>query len=103
MRYRISLGAAALLRPCASRPWSPGMDDSKYPDLSGQWRRSAARTIRHEQACGEGSRRRCPEYQAIFEANLKDQAKADRARPRPTHALARHAARHQRYGGSNSS
>ena len=51
-------------------------DESKYPDFSGQWKRPPGTTNQYE-----GGRQRAntsapltPEYRAIFEVNLKDQA-----------------------------
>jgi len=56
-------------------------DESKYPDLKGQWRRVAVPNTRyraiqydpHKPAGPEQQPPLTPEYQAIFEANLADQ------------------------------
>jgi len=77
MHYRSSLGlialAAALTMTMAG---AQAFDDSKYPDFAGQWRRppgignqfNTAKPVR------QGEAPLTPEYQAIYEANLKDQA-----------------------------
>ncbi len=77
MHYRSSLGlialAAALTMTIAG---AQAFDDSKYPDFAGQWRRppgignqfNTAKPVR------QGEAPLTAEYQAIYEANLKDQA-----------------------------
>jgi len=70
--------AAALLAPVGAQAF----DDLKYPDLKGQWRRVAVPSGRflgvqfdpHKPAGPEQQAPLTPEYQAIFEANLADQA-----------------------------
>ena len=77
MLYRISLGAAALLAAlCVAIVDSKAWDDSKYPDLSGQWRPvGGPGRFDMSKPAGRGQQAPLtPEYQAIFEANLKDQA-----------------------------
>lgn len=52
-------------------------DDNKYPDLSGQWLRTDTGTPRYDPARPAGRGQRAPltpEYQAILEASLADQA-----------------------------
>jgi hypothetical protein len=83
MRFRNSMGAtaltAALLAPIAAQAF----DDSKYPDLKGQWRQVAVPTglpfislqFDPHKPGGRGQQAPLtPEYQAIFEANMADQA-----------------------------
>jgi len=66
MRFRASLSAIACMTALAIAP-AQAFDDSKYPDLRGVW-------------MGTGGNKwpapapLTPEYQAIFEANLRDQA-----------------------------
>jgi hypothetical protein len=70
--------AAALLTPTGAAAF----DDSKYPDLKGQWHRVAVPSGRYRgvqydphKPAGPGQQAPLtPEYQAIFEANLADQA-----------------------------
>ena len=81
MPYRSSIGtialAAALL---ASAPAAQAFDDTKYPDLSGQWI-GVRLGVRGQPAFdptkpwGRGQQAPLtPEYQAVLEASLKDQA-----------------------------
>jgi hypothetical protein len=80
MFYRSLIGAFALVTVhCVTIVDAQAFDDAKYPDLKGQW-------VRAEGAAGEGrfdptkprGRLQEPpltaEYQAIYEANLADQA-----------------------------
>ncbi len=81
MRFWLVTGmtavAAALLTPIGSQAF----DDSKYPDLKGQWRRVAVpsghyRGVQYDphKPAGPGQQAPLtPEYQKIFEANLADQ------------------------------
>jgi hypothetical protein len=82
MRYRISIGAlalvAALSATCAG---SFAFDETKFPDWKGQWSRvrfpgvSGQPSFDQTKSAGAGQQAPLtPEYQAIFEANLKDQA-----------------------------
>ena len=80
MPYRISLGAAALLAALyVTTVDSQAWDDSKYPDLKGQWvRAEGARGVgRFDPTKPPGRLQEAPlttEYHAIYEANLADQA-----------------------------
>jgi hypothetical protein len=77
MLYRISVGAAALLAAlCVTIVDSRAWDDSKYPDLSGQWRPiGGPGRFDMSKPAGRGQQAPLtPEYQALFEANLRDQA-----------------------------
>jgi hypothetical protein len=70
--------AAAVLTPIGAR----ALEESKYPDLKGQWTRVAVPSGRypgvqydpHKPAGPGQDAPLTPEYQAIFEANLADQA-----------------------------
>jgi hypothetical protein len=77
MLYRISLGAAALVAAlCVTIVDSKAWDDSKYPDFSRQWRPIGG-PGRFDMSKPAGRGQQAPltaEYQAIFEANLRDQA-----------------------------
>jgi hypothetical protein len=74
----ISVSVAALLTSVVS---ASAFDQSKYPDLRGEWRRGpgwvAVRGAGFEPSKGWGPAQQAPlvpEYQARFEANLADQA-----------------------------
>jgi hypothetical protein len=69
--------AAALLMAIGS---AQAFDDSKYPNLKGQWERFVVRGLpgqpSHDQTKGWGELQGAPltpEYQAIFEENVKEQ------------------------------
>src|SRR5215470_8164386 len=70
--------ATAFLAPICAQAF----DDSKYPDLKGEWRRVAVPSgaypgVQYDphKPAGPGQEAPLtPEYQAIFEANLADQA-----------------------------
>ena len=71
MSYRDWLGAAAgIAMLCAPLMSARAFDDAKYPDFKGQWNRiGAPRWVPPGQKAPLTA-----EYQAIFEANLADQA-----------------------------
>ncbi len=86
MRYRSSIGAVALAVSLgvtlgATVGGALAFDESKYPDWKGAWRRVAVPGVVGQPSYDptkRGGRAQeaplTPEYQAIFEANLKDQA-----------------------------
>src|SRR5271154_6119749 len=82
MRVRNSTGAAALVAALMMTiGGAAAFDDSKYPDLKGQWRR-VGRAVQSDRIgapfdpgkpFGRGEEAPLtPEYQAIYEANLAD-------------------------------
>ncbi len=78
MAYRGSMAALMLgLALCWSCAGARAFDDAKYPDLSGQWLRTDTGTPRYDPSKPAGRGQQAPltpEYQAILEASLKDQA-----------------------------
>jgi len=78
MLYRSLIGAIALMSVLGvtmtvTRAW----DDSKYPDLKGQWVRGWKGGGLYDPSKPPGRLQEAPltaEYQAMYEANLKDQA-----------------------------
>ena len=71
------LGALALVAAlCATTAPTRAWDDAKYPDLTGQWRAiGGPGRFDISKPGGRGQQAPLtPEYQAIFEANLVDQA-----------------------------
>ena len=80
MLYRSSIGAIVLMAAlCATIAGVQAWDDSKYPDLTGQWvRAEGARGVgRYDPTKPPARGQEAPltaEYQAIYEANLADQA-----------------------------
>src|SRR5207248_2605111 len=64
------IGAIALMTALLMAPASaPAFDDSKYPDMKGQWDRVGAPNW-----TPAGKPPFTPEYQAVFEANRADMA-----------------------------
>jgi hypothetical protein len=64
----------ALMLPVAG---ARAFDDAMYPDLKGQWKRAIANGPRFDQSKPPGRGQGAPvtpEYEAVFEANLKDMA-----------------------------
>jgi hypothetical protein len=87
MINRLVTGAAALATACLMALSSAqAFDDSEYPNLKGQWRRIPVPGVRGQISFdqhkdwgkGQGAPL-TPEYQAIYEANLKSQARATAA------------------------
>ena len=82
MRYRMPIGAVAVAAALFATTGAFGFDETKYPDLKGQWRRAdAGNRLRiglafdSSKPFGRGEEAPLtPEYQAIYEANLADQA-----------------------------
>ena len=77
MFYRSSIAAAALLGTlCVATSDAWAWDDTKYPDFGGQWRPiGGPGRFDISKPAGHGQQAPLtPEYQAIFEANVKEQA-----------------------------
>ena len=77
MFYRSSIAAAAVLGAlCVASGDARAWDDSTYPDLSGQWRPiGGPGRFDISKPAGRGQQAPLtPEYQTIFEANVKEQA-----------------------------
>jgi len=76
MQYRHAIGAltlmAALVMTFAS---ASAFDQTKYPDWKGQWRRAESGPVKFDPGKPQRAQEAplTPEYQAIFEANLRDQ------------------------------
>src|ERR1700686_5530134 len=68
----LALATALLMTATGARAF----DDSKYPDLSGQWKRPPGVSNQYDTSKPRTAEEAplTPEYQKIFEANLKDQA-----------------------------
>ena len=81
MRFRLVTGMTAVASALLTTIGAQAFDDSKYPDLKGQWRRVAVpsghyRGVQYDphKPAGPGQQAPLtPEYQKIFEANLADQ------------------------------
>ena len=97
MYGRSLLGAFALVVVAMSSAGAQSADTAKYPDLHGQWNRFVVPGVRgqpaYDQTQSWGPEQHAPltpEYQAIYQASLKDQANGghgnnrDRARCGPS-------------------
>jgi hypothetical protein len=72
---RSSIVAVALSALCAGAVNAQAFDETKYPDWSGEWRLGPPTKWDPSKPAGRGQEAPLtPEYQAIFEANLADQA-----------------------------
>ena len=82
MHYRTMIGAVTLAASvCATFAGALAFDESKYPNWKGAWRRVAVPGIvgqpSYDPTKLPGAAQQAPltpEYQAIYEANVKDQA-----------------------------
>jgi hypothetical protein len=76
MRYRHSVGTLALAAVFATAvAGARAHDEAKYPDWSGQWLRTGGIQWDPSKPIGRGQQAPLtPEYQAVFEASLADQA-----------------------------
>jgi hypothetical protein len=77
MRYRSAIDAFAVVAAlCITLAEGRAWEETRYPDLKGQWRPTGEPTrFDTSKAWGLGQQAPLtPEYQALFEANLKDQA-----------------------------
>jgi hypothetical protein len=87
MLCRKLIGATALFAALLVAPAAQAFDESKYPDLKGEWLRvarstGAARIIQYDPSKLAGLAQEAPlkpEYQAILEANMKDHAEGGQA------------------------
>jgi len=79
MRGRSSICAIALTAAlCAPTHQARAQDGAKFPDLSGQWKRPPGVGIQWDQTKPIGRAQQpplTPEYQAVFEASLQEQAR----------------------------
>ena len=79
--------AAALALPAVS---AQAFDESKYPDLTGQWRRPPGIAIQWDQTKPLGRGQQAPltpEYQAVFEASMADQAAGGQGNDPPSRCV----------------
>jgi len=78
MRYRVSMSAIAFAAlVCAWPAGAQLLDFSKYPDIVAQWHRPDGIGIQWDQSKRVGPPQQAPltpEYQALYQANLADQA-----------------------------
>jgi hypothetical protein len=76
MQYPCLIGAAVFVAAlCAAPNGALAFDQTKYPDWKGQWRRAESGAVKFDTTKPLRAQEAplTPEYQAIFEANLRDQ------------------------------
>jgi hypothetical protein len=77
MLYRAAKGLLALAMLAATTVAAAAFDDAKYPNLKGAWHRTLAPMPRFDPSKPRGLAQQpplTPEYRALFEASLADQA-----------------------------
>jgi hypothetical protein len=75
MRCTNLIASVALMALCATFTPAQAFDETKYPDWNGQWKLGIPAKWDPSKPPGRGQQAPLtPEYQAIFEANLADQA-----------------------------
>ena len=78
MQNRSSIGALAVAAMLlATTGIALAFDDAKYPDLKGAWNRTGGAAPRFDTSKPRGLTQQpplTPEYQALYEASLADQA-----------------------------
>ena len=87
MYYRSMIGAIAGVAALAMTTGAQAFDETKYPNLKGEWRRvavstGAARVIQYDPSKQPGLAQEAPlkpEYRAILEANIADHAQGGQA------------------------
>src|SRR3984893_1102099 len=94
MDFRALLGAAApmavLFAALSVATGARAFDESKYPDLSGVWRKPAGIGNQWDQTKPLGRAQEppfTPEYQAIFEASLADQKAGGQGNDAPSRCV----------------
>jgi len=75
MLFRSSIGALAIAATFAGLGGAQAWDDAQYPDLKGQWERIGGGSFDPSKRPGRAQQPPLtPEYQAIWEANLAEEA-----------------------------
>jgi hypothetical protein len=77
MRKSSSIGAFTFMAVlCLTWDGAAACDQTKYPDWHGQWRRAGGGEVKYDPTKPRLAQEapRTPEYQAIFDANVRDQA-----------------------------
>ena len=97
---RLIHAIASAVALCATIATAQAFDESKYPDLSGQWRRPEGVANQFDISKPRGPAEEpplTPEYQKIFEAGIADQAEGGQGND-PTYVCIPDgvAARHER-------
>jgi hypothetical protein len=89
MSFRMAIGAAVAAVYLAAAG-AQAHDESKYPDWGGQWKRPVGVGTQWDQARPPGPGQQAPlmpEFQAVLEASLKDQAAGGQGNDPHSHCL----------------
>jgi hypothetical protein len=90
MLYRSQIGAITLTGLLAWATAALAFDETKYPDFSGQWRRPPGVGIQWDPAKRFGLDQHpplTPEYQAVWEASMADQAAGSQGNDAPSRCV----------------
>jgi hypothetical protein len=90
MAYQSLIGAIALAGSLGAATAAFAFDESKYPDFSGQWRRPPGIGIQWDPTHTVGRDQHpplTPEYQAIWEASMADQANGGQGNDAPSRCV----------------
>jgi hypothetical protein len=90
MAYRSLIGAIALTATLGAATAAFAFDESKYPDFSGQWRRPPGIGIQWDPSHAFGRDQKpplTPEYQAVWEASMADQANGGQGNDAPSRCV----------------
>ncbi len=90
MAHRSLIGAIALAGTLGAATAAFAFDESKYPDFSGQWRRPPGIGIQWDPTHTVGRDQHpplTPEYQAIWEASMADQANGGQGNDAPSRCV----------------
>ena len=90
MLYRSSIGAITLAGVLGLATAALAFDESKYPDFSGQWRRPPGVGIQWDPTKRFGLDQQpplTPEYQAVWEASMADQAAGGQGNDAPSRCV----------------
>ena len=90
MAHRSLIGAIAVAASLGAATAAFAFDESKYPDFSGQWRRPPGIGIQWDPSHAFGRDQHpplTPEYQAVWEASMADQANGGQGNDAPSRCV----------------
>jgi hypothetical protein len=90
MAHRGLIGAIALAGTLGAATAAFAFDESKYPDFGGQWRRPPGIGIQWDPTHAVGRDQKpplTPEYQAVWEASMADQANGGQGNDAPSRCV----------------
>jgi hypothetical protein len=90
MAHRSLIGTVALVGVLGAATAAFAFDEAKYPDFSGQWRRPPGIGIQWDPSHAFGRDQKpplTPEYQAVWEASMADQAAGGQGNDAPSRCV----------------